>query len=68
MVYLFEEMGYNGQTEMHLIFQDLKMPSLFETIPNVGGRSPDFTAANNVIIKQKFWVFSENCQGFAYVE
>jgi hypothetical protein len=65
--YLFAEMGNDEHTEMQLNFQDSPNPSVFVTIPKVGGTGLNFTAANHAVITQKFWVLKEQRQAFARV-
>jgi SNF2 family DNA or RNA helicase len=48
--YMFAEMGNDEQTEMQLKFQDSPNPSVFVTIPTVGGTGLNLTAANHALI------------------
>jgi len=53
---MYAEMGDDERTEMQLRFQDSRNPSVFITMPRVGGTSLNLTAANHAVITQKFWV------------
>jgi hypothetical protein len=65
--YMFAEMGNHERTEMQLKFQDSPNPSVFVTIPKVGGTGLNLTAANHAVITQTFWVLNEQRQAFARV-
>jgi len=65
--HMYAEMGYDERTEMQLKFQDSRHLSVFITTPNVGGTELNLTAANHPVITQKFWVFNEQWQAFAWV-
>jgi len=65
--YMYAEMGNNEWTEMRLKFQDSPNPSVFVTTPKVGGTGLNLTAANHVVITEKFWVLNEQHQAFAWV-
>jgi hypothetical protein len=65
--YMFAEMDHNERTEMQLNFQDSPNPSVFVTLPKVGGTGLNLTAANHAVITQKFWVLNEQHQAFAWV-
>ena len=58
-------MGNDKCTEMQLKIQDSRHPWVFISTPNVGRRCLNLIAANDVVITQKFWVFSEQRQAFA---
>jgi hypothetical protein len=60
-------MGNEESTEMQVKFQDSPNPSVFVTTPKVGGTGLNLTAANHVVITQKFWVLNEQRQAFAQV-
>jgi len=62
---MFAEMGNGERTEMQLKFQDSRNPSLFITTSKVGGTGLNLTAANHVVITQKFRVLNEQRQAFA---
>jgi len=64
---MYAEMGIDERTEMQLKYQDQQNPSLFVTTPNMGGTSPNHTAANQAVITQKFWVLNQQWQTFARV-
>jgi len=59
-------MGNDERTEMQLKFSDSPNPSVFVTTPKVGGKGLNLTAANNVVITQKFCVLNEQRQAFAH--
>jgi SNF2 family DNA or RNA helicase len=59
------EMGNDERTEIQLWFQDSWNPSIVVTTPKVSGTGLNLSAANNVIITQKFWVLNEQWQAFA---
>jgi SNF2 family DNA or RNA helicase len=63
----YSEMGNDQWTKMGLKFQDLPNPSVFVTTPRVGGTGLNLTAANHVVITQKFWVLNALWQAFAQV-
>jgi len=65
--YMFAEMGNDERTEMQLKFEDSPNPSVFVTTPKMGGTGLNLTAANHVVITQKFWVLNEQRQAFARV-
>jgi len=65
--YMYAEMGNDDHTEMLLKFQDSPNPSVFVTTPKVGGTALNVTAANHVVITQKFWVLNDQWQEFAQV-
>jgi hypothetical protein len=52
---------------MQLQFHDLLNPSVFVTMPKVGGKGLNLTAANHAVISRKFWAFNERRQAFARV-
>jgi SNF2 family DNA or RNA helicase len=62
---MYVEMGNDECTEMQLKFQDSTNPSVFVTIPKVGGTGLNLTAANHAVITQTFWVLNEQRQTFA---
>jgi len=64
---MYAEMGNDEGTEMHLTFHDSPYPSLFVTTPTVGATGPNLTAANHVVLTQKFCVLNEQRQAFAWV-
>jgi hypothetical protein len=65
--YMCAEMGNDESTEMELKFQDSPNPSVFVTTPKVGRTGLNLTAANHVVITQKFWVLNQQRQAFARV-
>jgi len=65
--YVYAEIGNDERTEMQLKFQDSPNPSVFVTIPKVGGTGLNLTGANHAVITQKFWVLNEQRQAFAWV-
>jgi len=65
--YMYVEMGNDERTEMQLKFQDSPNPSVFVTTPKVGMSGLNLTAANHVVITEKFWVSNEQHQAFAWV-
>jgi len=65
--YISAEMDNKECTEMQLKFQDWPNPSVFITIPTVGGTHLHLTAANNAVITQKFWVLNKQCQVFGQI-
>jgi len=64
---MYAEMGNDERTEMQLRFQDSRNPSVFVTTPKVGRTGLNLTAANHVVLTQKFWVLNEQQQAFARV-
>jgi hypothetical protein len=64
---MYAEMGNIERTEMHLKFRDSPNPSVFVTIPKVGGTGLNLTAANHAVITPKFWGWNEQRQVFARV-
>jgi len=64
---MYAEMGNDERTEMQLRFQDSRNPSVFVTTPKVGRTGLNHTAANHVVLTQKFWVLNEQQQAFARV-
>ena len=56
--YMFADMDNDERTEMQLKFQDSPNPSVFVTTPKVGGTGINLTAANHVVITQKFRVLN----------
>jgi len=64
---IYAEMSHDECTDMQLKFQDSRNPSVFITTSKVGGTGPNITAANHVILTQKFWVLNELRQAFARV-
>jgi len=64
---MYAEMVNEECTEMQLKFQDSPNPSVFLTIPTVGGTGLNLTAANHAVITQKFWVLNDQHQVFAWV-
>jgi len=65
--YMYVEMGNHEPTEMQLKFQDSPNLSVFVTTRKVGGTGLNLTAANHVVITQKFWVLKEQRKAFARV-
>jgi len=65
--YMYVEMGNDDHTEMQLQFQNVPNPSVFVTIPKVGGTGQIVTAANHAVITQKFWVLNDQRQAFAWI-
>jgi len=64
---MYAEMGNDEHTEMQLKFQNLPNPSVFITTPKVGGMSLNLTAANHIVVTQKFWVLNEQRQAIVWV-
>jgi SNF2 family DNA or RNA helicase len=64
---MYVEIGNNERTKMQLKFQELLNSSVFVTTPKVGGTGPTLTAANHVVITQKFFVLNKQHQLFALV-
>jgi SNF2 family DNA or RNA helicase len=54
IIHMYAEMGNDECTEMQLKFQGLPNPSVFVTIPKVGGTGLNLKAANHVVKTQKF--------------
>jgi hypothetical protein len=65
--YIYAEMGNDERTEMQLKFQGSPNASMFVTTTKVGGTCRNLTAANHVVISQKFWVLNEQRQAIAEV-
>jgi len=65
--HMYAEMDNDERTEMQLRFQDSRNPSVFVTTPKVGGTGLYLTAANHVVMTQKFWELNEQHQAFARV-
>jgi len=65
--YLFAEMGNNEHTGMELKFLESPNPSVFVSIPKVGGKGLNLAAANHAVITQMFWVLNEQQQAFAQI-
>jgi len=57
--YMYAEMGNGEHTETQLKLQDSPNPSVFVTTPKVGGTGLNLTAANHVVLTEKFWVLNE---------
>jgi SNF2 family DNA or RNA helicase len=64
---MYAEMGNDEHTEMQLNLEDSRNPSLFIITPKVGVTSLNLTAANHIVITQKFWVLNKQQQAFARV-
>jgi len=62
---MYAEMGNDERTEMHLKFQDSPNHSVLVTTPKVGGTCLNLTAANYVVLTQKFSVLNEEHQAVA---
>jgi hypothetical protein len=56
--YLYVEIGNDDHTEMLFKFQERPNFSVFVTTPKVGGTDLNLTAANHVVIAQKFWILN----------
>jgi len=65
--HMYAEMGNDEHTEMQLKFQDSRNPSVFVTIPKVGGIGRNHTAANNAVLTKQLWVLSDQWLPFAGV-
>jgi len=65
--YMYAKMGNDERTKMQPKFQDSRNPSVFVTAPKVGGTGQNLTAANHVVLTQKFWVLNEQRQAFARI-
>jgi len=65
--YMYAEMNNNERTERQLKFPYSPNPSLFITTPKVCRTGLNITAANNVVITQKFWELNKQCQACAQV-
>jgi len=52
-------MGNDECSEMQLKLQDSPNSSVFMTTPKVGGTGLNLTAANHVVMTEKFWVLNE---------
>jgi hypothetical protein len=63
--HMYAEMGNDEWTEMQLQIQDSRNPSVFVTTLKAGGTGQNLTAANHMVISQKFWVLNELWQAFA---
>jgi hypothetical protein len=64
---MYAEMGNDPRTAMQLKFQESPNPSVFVTIPKVGGTGLNLTAANHAVITQKVWVLNEQQPAFVQV-
>jgi len=53
--HMYADMGNDKQTEMPLIFQDSRDPSVFVMTSNVGGPGLNLTARNHPVVAQKLW-------------
>jgi hypothetical protein len=65
--HMYAEMGNDERTEMQFKFQDSRNRSVFATTHKVGRTGLNLTAANHVVITQKFWVLNKQQQAFARV-
>jgi hypothetical protein len=65
--HMYAKMGNDECTEMQLKFQDSRNPSVFITIPRLGGTGLNHTAANHAVMTQKVFALNEQQQAFARV-
>jgi len=64
---MYADMGNDKQTEMPLIFQDSRDPSVFVMTSTVGGPGLNLTTRNHPVVAQKLWELNKQWQACSRV-